>query len=91
MDYFVQGCMCSHLVNDIIHNVDDIQKAASRALAAALVEHEHLVGSVLEQLIELYKKRCKVNTHYDTLIYFLFLLFRAWLRISFYIVLHKTV
>ena len=60
MGYFVQDGLCRNLVHDVISDVDDIQQSSSLALSAALKQHPNITDEILQQLIEVYKRKLKV-------------------------------
>ena len=62
MAYFVQSNLCERLVNDVVHKIDDIQKASTVALAESLSEHPQLVENILQQLVEVYTTKLQVQS-----------------------------
>ena len=54
--------LCSALLEDVVHNVEVIRKAAAPALAAAVTEHPDVAPSILQQLVDLYDVKLKVRT-----------------------------
>lgn len=58
--YSVPEPLCSALLEDVVHNVEVIRKAAAPALAAAVTEHPDVAPSILQQLVDLYDAKLKV-------------------------------
>jgi len=52
--------LCSALLEDVVHDVEVIRKAAAPALAAAITEHPDVAPSILQQLVDLYDVKLKV-------------------------------
>lgn len=58
--YSVPEPLCSALLEDVVHDVEVIRKAAAPALAAAVTEHPDVAPSILQQLVDLYDVKLKV-------------------------------
>ncbi|KAJ7333816.1 eIF-2-alpha kinase activator GCN1 [Desmophyllum pertusum] len=58
--YSVPEPLCSALLEDVVHDVEVIRKAAAPALAAAVTEHPDVAPSILQQLVDLYNVKLKV-------------------------------
>ena len=54
--------LCSALLEDVVHDVEVIRKAAAPALAAAITEHPDVAPSILQQLVDLYGVKLKVRS-----------------------------
>ncbi|RMX46865.1 hypothetical protein pdam_00022068, partial [Pocillopora damicornis] len=52
--------LCSALLDDVVHDVEIIRKAAAPALAAAIDEHPDVASAILQQLVDLYDVKLKV-------------------------------
>ena len=59
--YSVPEPLCSALLEDVVHDVEVIRKAAAPALAAAVTEHPDVAPSILQQLVDLYDVKLKVR------------------------------
>ena len=60
MGFSVPEPLCSALLEDVVHDVEVIRKAAAPALAAAITEHPDVAPSILQQLVDLYDVKLKV-------------------------------
>jgi len=49
--------LCPEILMDVIHPMDDVQKAAAEALAEILKQRSHLLDGVLQQLISIYEEK----------------------------------
>lgn len=52
--------LCSALLEDVVHDVEIIRKAAAPALAAAINEHPDAAPVILQQLMDLYDLKLKI-------------------------------
>ena len=59
--YSVPEPLCSALLEDVVHDVEVMRKAAAPALAAAVTEHPDVAPSILQQLVDLYDVKLKVR------------------------------
>ena len=62
MGFSVPEPLCSALLEDVVHDVEVIRKAAAPALAAAITEHPDVAPSILQQLVDLYDVKLKVRS-----------------------------
>ena len=53
---------CSALLEDVVHDVEVIRKAAAPALAVAIKEHPDVAPAILQQLVDLYDGKLKVRS-----------------------------
>lgn len=60
MGFSVPEPLCSALLEDVVHDVEVIRKAAAPALAAAVTEHPDVASAILQQLVDLYDVKLKV-------------------------------
>lgn len=60
--YSVPEPLCSALLEDVVHDIEVIRKAAAPALAAAVTEHPDVAPSILQQLVDLYDVKLKVRS-----------------------------
>ena len=51
-------------MEDVVHDFEVIRKAAAPALAAAVTEHPDVAPSILQQLVDLYDVKLKVNSNF---------------------------
>ncbi|XP_068678677.1 stalled ribosome sensor GCN1-like [Montipora foliosa] len=58
--YNVPEPLCSALLEDVVHDVEVIRNASTRALAAAITEHPDVAPSILQQLMDLYEVKLKI-------------------------------
>ena len=56
--------LCGALLEDVVHDFEVIRKAAAPALAAAVTEHPDVAPSILQQLVDLYDVKLKVNSNF---------------------------
>ena len=55
--------LCSALLEDVVHDVEVIRKAAAApALPAAINEHADVAPAILQQLVDLYDVKLKVRS-----------------------------
>lgn len=66
--YIVPEPLCSALLEDVVHDVEVIRKAAAPALAGAVTEHPDVAPSILQQLFDLYDVKLKVRTWIGSLV-----------------------
>lgn len=66
--YIVPEPLCSALLEDVVHDVEVIRKAAAPALAGAVTEHPDVAPSILQQLVDLYDVKLKVRTWIGSLV-----------------------
>ena len=64
MGFSVPEPLCSALLEDVVHDFKVIRKAAAPALAAAVTEHPDVAPSILQQLVDLYDVKLKVNSNF---------------------------
>lgn len=79
--YSVPEPLCSALLEDVVHDVEVMRKAAAPALAAAVTEHPDVAPSILQQLVDLYDVKLKVCTWigYTVSIFFRH---KLWIKLS---------
>lgn len=53
--------LCSELLTDVIHPVEEIQQAAAQAVASLLKDEPSLISGVLEQLLAIYHDKLAVS------------------------------
>ena len=63
MGFSVPEPLCSALLEDVVYDFEVIRKAAAPALAAAVTEHPDVAPSILQQLVDLYDVKLKVNSN----------------------------
>lgn len=66
--YIVPEPLCSALLEDVVHDIEVIRKAAAPALAGAVTEHPDVAPSILQQLFDLYDVKLKVRTWIGSLV-----------------------
>lgn len=64
MGFSVPEPLCSALLEDVVHDFEVIRKAAAPALAAAVTENPDVAPSILQQLVDLYDVKLKVNSNF---------------------------
>ena len=70
--YSVPEPLCSALLEDVVHDVEVIRKAAAPALAAAVADHPDVAPSILQQLVDLYNVKLKVCSRFSFVKFFWF-------------------